>query len=829
MPSDENEPASESAVPKVENYLNQLDAMAAASLSQYRASGRIQSLEDAIQHGGTVVKLTTKEHPDYPGRQMSLAITLMERDDRWGNRADLDGGIGLLQETVELLGDDHPNRPWLLQPLGTALDLEYAVENFRDGMKLLPEGSEHRLTFDQSLAICFIARYREMGEMADLDAAIAHSQPEGHLYRCKRLQSLAIALLDRYERLGWIEDFTQRRRCPTPAIPTSLNICRVLQSAAWRDTIDSMTWRHWTVQCTTTKMRWMLLSKIIPASPEDSIAWRSHSQNDITERTILMTWTAIGLVPTEHPDLPLYLMTLATSHEFKYMRVDNLNELEKQIRSIQLADLDDLESAILHSQEGVTLTPAGSPDISAHVLIMAQCYRLRLGDMKDLQAAVQNAEEALRATPHGHVHRSYGLHNLAQALKVQYKSSRNINHLYTSIPHSQAAVNLTPTMHPDLPMHLQGLADSFLELHEISQDISDLDTASLDYKNSFKISAAIPIGSCSGEKHRSAYALDAYSTVFELLPQILWIGNPLGVRRTEARRYDLARITSDAVCGCIENSNLILGVELLEQGLATTFQQMLELKPDVTMLSEADATRLQHLSTELYTDHTEHPRKLANESDKLLLEIRKHPGCEYSKYFTSFIPSPINPSVDMPTPGLSTELRRATRIQRGMKSIAVGRGKMGYIVKTSRIYRKLERIGEEEETRRRTEKEEEESSRGNAAANGELYPNSVSAICTTFAMGGYGGALVAASESDIFTHSYTSTLGSLLYSRWKVTAEEMPEITVVGVTHSGPGRAAALPGVQIEQLDKSSWVHLACHGKQDQFYPPQSLQLYGGT
>jgi hypothetical protein len=186
-------------------------------------------------------------------------------------------------------------------------------------------------------------------------------------------------------------------------------------------------------------------------------------------------------------------------------------------------------------------------------------------------------------------------------------------------------------------MHLQGLADSFLELHEVSQDISDLDTASLHYKNSFKISAAIPIDSwyaalrwaAAAEKHRSAYGLDAYSTVFELLPQILWIGNPLGVRQTEARRIDLARITSDAVCGCIENSNLILGVELLEQGLATTFQQMLELKPDVTMLSEADATRLQHMSTELYTDHAEHPRKLANERDKLLSEIRKHPGSEY--------------------------------------------------------------------------------------------------------------------------------------------------------------------------------------------------------
>ncbi|KAJ7925535.1 hypothetical protein B0H13DRAFT_1862997 [Mycena leptocephala] len=112
-----------------------------------------------------------------------------------------------------------------------------------------------------------------------------------------------------------------------------------------------------------------------------------------------------------------------------------------------------------------------------------------------------------------------------------------------------------------------------------------------------------------------------------------------------------------------------------------------------------------------------------------------------------------------------------------MKSIAVGCRKMGYIIKTSSIYRKPasrkeavlwyhmvtengssspngvaelvagqrrrrrcrwrwkwgigERIGEEEERGRMEKEEEEESNRGNSAVNGEQYPNSVSAADRT--------------------------------------------------------------------------------------------------
>ncbi|KAJ7837737.1 hypothetical protein B0H13DRAFT_1912329 [Mycena leptocephala] len=182
--------------------------------------------------------------------------------------------------------------------------------------------------------------------------------------------------------------------------------------------------------------------------------------------------------------------------------------------------------------------------------------------------------------------------------------------------------------------------------------------------------------------------------------------------------------------------------------------------------------------------------------DNFLAEVTEFCSSQGTRWIGSYVRTPRGGlQNDTPTPGLSAErelfedegytrtgavsdsargrrlintstrasadgLRRTTKIQEGkIKSIAVGCRKMGYIVKTSSIYRKLasrkeavlwyhmvtengssslngvaelERIGEEEEKRRRTEKEEEEeSNRGNSTVNGKLYPNSVSAADRT--------------------------------------------------------------------------------------------------
>ncbi|KAJ7903212.1 CHAT domain-containing protein [Mycena leptocephala] len=117
--------------------------------------------------------------------------------------------------------------------------------------------------------------------------------------------------------------------------------------------------------------------------------------------------------------------------------------------------------------------------------------------------------------------------------------------------------------------------------------------------------------------------------------------------------------------------------------------------------------------------------------------------------------------------------------------------------------------------------------------------------------------LHACAPSDKFIHSYTATLGSLVESNRRAFNTQA-RLGVVGVSQTDSWRANYLKGVaeevdsvlsivpksQVEclqdqqatpaavqaQLQNCSWLHLACHGKQDLLEPTKShLLLYGGT
>jgi len=119
-----------------------------------------------------------------------------------------------------------------------------------------------------------------------------------------------------------------------------------------------------------------------------------------------------------------------------------------------------------------------------------------------------------------------------------------------------------------------------------------------------------------------------------------------------------------------------------------------------------------------------------------------------------------------------------------------------------------------------------------------------------------GLPLHACPPADEFIHSYTATLGSLLEAYAK-KASIANKVGVVGVTHTGGWGLNHLEGVEKEvkmirsitkgasveclqgkdatpdavkkQLQDCSWVHFACHGKQDLIEPTKShLLLYGG-
>jgi hypothetical protein len=122
----------------------------------------------------------------------------------------------------------------------------------------------------------------------------------------------------------------------------------------------------------------------------------------------------------------------------------------------------------------------------------------------------------------------------------------------------------------------------------------------------------------------------AFNAAFNLLPEILWIGHSIPVRHDAVQRLDISGATSTAVQTCIDLTQFHVAVEFLEQGLATIFQQMLQLKTDVDALAPDQAGIFLDLSLKLHSGQfTDHPISIVEDRKKLLDDIRKQPGFEY--------------------------------------------------------------------------------------------------------------------------------------------------------------------------------------------------------
>jgi hypothetical protein len=128
---------------------------------------------------------------------------------------------------------------------------------------------------------------------------------------------------------------------------------------------------------------------------------------------------------------------------------------------------------------------------------------------------------------------------------------------------------------------------------------------------------------------RPSEGIQAFKAAFGLLPGILWIGHSIPVRQSALRRLNVLDVTSNAVRTCISLSDPRAAVEMIEQGVATTFQQMLQLKPDADALPPDQAEVLLNLSLQLYSGTFTNPISIVVDRNKLLEDIRKQPGFEF--------------------------------------------------------------------------------------------------------------------------------------------------------------------------------------------------------
>ncbi|KAJ7715088.1 CHAT domain-containing protein [Mycena maculata] len=892
----------------------QLQNLAVSFGNLYQRLGDPTDLEHGLQRSQESVDLTPADHPNKAVRLQNLATSLMDRYQRFGNLEDLEAALQQDQEVMDLTPADHPDRADRLQDLAVSFteryqklkelkDLETAVTHYQEAVDLTSADHMDRADRLHRLAMSFRERYRRSGDLKDLESAVQKDQeavdltPEDHPDRASRLLNLAASLGDRYQRLSDMQDLEAGLRISQQAVDMTPgdhpNKAMQLHSLG-----------------VSFKDRYQRLGDL----------------KDL-ESALQNKQQAVDLTPEDYPDRGRRLQSLATSFRDRYQRLADLKDLQSALQNSQQAvdltsadhpdraswlgglalsltdryhrfrNLEDLEAALQRGQEGLDLTTVDHPDrarwLQNLAALLGDRYR-RLDGIQDLEAALERYQHAVDLTPKDHPGRASMLHGLAVSFGDRYQRLGDLTDLKAALQRHQESVDLAPTNHPDRPERLQNLAFSFAERFRRFKKPEDMKQVHKHYIDSFKTGAfstpedswwaALRWASFSKE-FQPTYCSAAYSAAFNLLPELLWMGHTIPVQQDAIQRLDIGKTTSAATRISLTLSDPISAVQFFEQGLATTFQQMLQLRPDLDILPVEQAETLKKLSSELYSGASQNPSRVACERQELLQAIRKQPGL---KHFLCSRPYKVlcqasqggpvvllnshdggcdgiiilNPAADP----VHVQLPNVT-----LDSLKLHQSALKELLRHCNLRTRWESasprlFGHREGFRSRTIEEHFTD------LLTWLWSNVVEPIYQVLAShdihkgrlwwlpsGSFTGLpLHACPPTDEFIHSYTATLGSLLEAQAKRPVTTQCKVGVVGVTHTGLRRANYLKGVEQEvekirsivqdpnleclegeqatpaavqnQIQTCSWVHLACHGTQDLMEPTKSrLLLYDGA
>ncbi|KAF8444059.1 TPR-like protein [Boletus edulis BED1] len=425
------------------------------------------------------------------------SVPLLERFERYGDLADLQRAITLLQKLVRSvsvwddgyrigLGDLGVALSLRFERLGELSDLEDAISTHRDANHLTPDGHPDRKNRLNNLGESFRARFERLGELSDLEDAIStlrdavHLTPDGHPHKPRMLNNLGISFKARSERLGELSDLedaisthrdaihlTPDRHPHKPGMLNNLGvsfITRFLRLGELSDLEDAISTLRDAVHLTpdghphkpamlnnlgnTFKARFERLGEL--SDLEDAIS---------THRN------AVHLTPDGHPDEPSYLNNLGFSLIARFER---------------LGELSDLEDAISTFRDAVHLTPDGHPHKPSMVNNLGNSFKARferLGELSDLEHAISTQRDAVHSIPDGHPHKPGFLSTLGNSFIIRFNRLGELSDLKDAISTHRDAVHLTPDGHPHKPRRLNSLGLSFITRFEHLGELSDLEHA----------------------------------------------------------------------------------------------------------------------------------------------------------------------------------------------------------------------------------------------------------------------------------------------------------------------------------------------------------------
>ncbi|CAA7267076.1 unnamed protein product [Cyclocybe aegerita] len=642
----------------------------------YSHSGDDKHLETMIKFAQSVTLEPTS--PRLGWWQQSLSEVYQQRYARFSRAEDAEAALEYALAAVDFVGEDDPILPGRQNTLGSAynhrfnytqkmedIDLALFWAHMSLSTTLNPASIEYVMR-QQHLASLYSSRYAFIRNPDDLQAAITLCQesigkiPQRHQHFFQCHYNLSYYLFHRHINTGAPED-----------LENSIEYClKVMKGSPPNN-------QH---------------TGIYAAHLASALAERYQKSGRLDDLESAMKWieVAIPKFGKDHPKAPWHLYVHSTVLLLRYRRHRNRADLELSIRqcksSVELTRPDDPELlerqqqlSILYQdlfsqsrdlqhvmlalevqQTVVDLTLRdhryAADHFSTLAAIHSQIYEHK-GGVEHREASMKWNHTALDSAKPDDPERHCYYFNLALQYYNRYTRLKDPDDLEVSLKLGNEALRLIPQDHPRTVRYHDVVAEASADRYNLLHDLPDRDKALESFKRSVQASNGDPklvwrvIRKWAefAQLHKLPECIDAYGTGYRMLPELFWLGSDITSRHETLVKFEVATVTTKAIAACIEYEQLERAVEFVEQSLALTFQQLLDLQTDLSALKEkfpGYASMLETISADLQkiaiTTRSQSPygssasrssqwdlqRKLAMKRDALLKTVRELPEFE---------------------------------------------------------------------------------------------------------------------------------------------------------------------------------------------------------
>ncbi|KAI0083697.1 CHAT domain-containing protein [Irpex rosettiformis] len=362
---------------------SRLSNLAASILSRFEREGRGEDLEEAIGIWTHAVELVPDSHVDKPTLLNNLGSSHQTRFEQLGKLEDLESAISLHARAVELTPDGHPDKPsWLnnsgnsylirFKQLGKREDLESAIALHARAEDLTPDGHPNKPSLLSNSGNPHLTRFQQLGKLEDLESAISlHARaveltPDGHPDKPSWLNNSGNSHLTRFERLGLIEDL--ERAIKLYACATELTPDGHPNKPSWLNNLaNSLSDRYERTRDLKDLERAAAhQSRAVDLTPDGHPNKPSYLNNlgtklqtrfeqsrslDDLDQAIAHKTNAVSLTPEGHPDKPRWLYNLGNSLQERFNEAGNALDLEEAIKcstcSVELLPKNHAERALM--------------------------------------------------------------------------------------------------------------------------------------------------------------------------------------------------------------------------------------------------------------------------------------------------------------------------------------------------------------------------------------------------------------------------------------------------------------------------------------------------